>query len=198
MVEAPTTQASLLVRLRDAHDRDAWDQFVDLYALVVYRFARGRGLQDADAADLTQTVLLQVARAVGKFEYDPARGSFRSWLFTIACNELRKFLARPPHGGRGTGDTEMQRLLEAQPAASQEPLASWEGAWERQAFAWAADQVRANCEERTWQAFWRTAVEGRSGKAVAAELGMSVAAVYQAKGRIIARMKELIKQAYED
>lgn len=197
MEHEPTTRASLLVRLRDADDREAWASFVDLYAPVVYGFARGRGLQDADAADLTQTVLLKVARSVGSFRYDPKRGSFRGWLFTIACNELRRSLERPRRA-RGTGGSDAQRLLEAQPAPGADPLASWQEAWERQVFAWAAEQARAGCEERTWLAFWRTAVEDRSGKDVAAELGMSVAAVYLAKGRVLAKIKELVQQATEE
>jgi RNA polymerase sigma-70 factor (ECF subfamily) len=197
-VEAPATQPSLLVRLRDARDREAWARFVDLYAPVVYRFARRRGLQDADAADLTQTVLLQVARAIGGFDYDPARGSFRGWLFTLVSNQLRKAFGRSRPGGRGSGDTDVQRLLEAEPAPAEDPLESWEGAWRRQTFAWAAAQVRASCGERTWRAFWQTAALGRPGKEVAAELGMTPAAVYLAKGRVMARLKQLIQEANDD
>ena len=196
MQETPTTRASLLVRLAHATDRQSWAHFVDVYAPIVYGFARGRGLQDADAADLTQTVLLRVARAMDRFDYDPERGTFRGWLFTIACNELRKFLERP--GIRGTGDTDVQRLLEAQPAQAKDPLASWQEAWEHERFAWAAEQVQAGCEEKTWRAFWQTAVEGRPGKEVAAELGLSTAAVYLAKGRVMARLRDVLNQATED
>src|SRR5438552_1369435 len=83
MPESPQTRASLLVRLRDGHDREAWRQFVDLYAPLVYGFARRRGLQDADAADLMQDVLRAVSGAAGRLDYDPAKGTFRSWLFTV-------------------------------------------------------------------------------------------------------------------
>src|SRR5437588_509207 len=79
----PVTRASLLVRIRDGRDRDAWRQFVRLYAPVVYGFARKRGLQDADAADLMQEVFRSVAAAAGRLDYDPARGTFRSWLYTV-------------------------------------------------------------------------------------------------------------------
>src|SRR5581483_2496336 len=91
MTDTPTTQASLLVRLGDAADAPAWGQFVDLYAPPVYTFARRHGLQDADAADLTQDVLRAVHRAFRRGDYDPARGPFRRWLFTVVKNKLRDF-----------------------------------------------------------------------------------------------------------
>jgi len=198
MVEPPTTRPSLLVRLRDAQDREAWARFVDLYGPLVYRFARQRGLQDADAADVTQTVMLQVARAMVGFVYDPQRGTFRGWLFTIAANQVRKHQGRAPFAGVGSGTDSAQRLLEAQSAPAEEGRDLWEAAWERQVLAWAADQVRSACDERTWQAFWQTAVAGRSGMEVADELGMNVPAVYLAKSRIMARLKKVIKEAHDD
>src|SRR5690349_16674686 len=88
MAEFPPTRASLLLRLRDPRDEDAWQDFVDLYAPVVYRYARKQGLQDADAADLCQDVLRIVAGAVGRLEYDPQRGAFRNWLFTVVRRKL--------------------------------------------------------------------------------------------------------------
>src|ERR1700730_3538749 len=91
MPEAPTTQPSLLVRLRDARDERAWSQFVDLYAPLVSGYARRHGLKDADAADLMQGVLRSVAIAVRRLDYDPRRGSFRGWLFTIVRNQLATF-----------------------------------------------------------------------------------------------------------
>jgi len=94
MTTSPHTRPSLLVRIRDAADREAWRQFVELYAPLVYRFARRRGLQDADAADLTQDVLQAVARSSGRLEYDPRRGTFRGWLFTVDRNKLHTFLRR--------------------------------------------------------------------------------------------------------
>src|SRR6266404_1096886 len=89
MADIPSTRASLLVRLRDRLDDEAWREFVRLYAPVVYRFARRRGLQDADAADVMQEVLRSVSASVGAF--DPRLGLFRSWLFTLAHRRLHDF-----------------------------------------------------------------------------------------------------------
>src|SRR5881392_3121410 len=105
MAESPETRPSLLVRIRDARDRDAWQQFVELYGPLVYRFGRKRGLQDADAADLTQIVLQAVSGAIHRLDYDPARGPFRGWLYGIVRNQLHKLLDRQRRMPVGSGDS---------------------------------------------------------------------------------------------
>ena len=186
----PTTRASLIVRLRNAEDADAWRQFVQLYAPVVYGYARQRQLQDADAADVTQDVLRSVAKAVGKFDYEATRGSFRSWLFTVTRNKLLDFRRRRQDVGAG-GST-AHELLEEHPAAEDEDL--WDVEFRRRVFAVAAEQVRPDFEEATWKAFWQTAVEGTKPQQVAAALGLSVGAVYIAKSRVQARLKERVRE----
>jgi RNA polymerase sigma-70 factor (ECF subfamily) len=193
MSNSPTTRASLLLRLRDACDARAWGEFVEVYGPLVYRFARKQGLQDADAADLTQDILRAFAGAAGEFSYDPNRGSFRGWLFTVARNKLRNFLASPRRRERGAGDTQAQvRLANVADDAIDED--EWDREYQKRVFAWAADRVRKTVQDTTWQAFWRTAVDAQSGQKVAADLGLSVAAVYLAKSRVMARLKEQIAQ----
>src|SRR5258708_6647580 len=108
MTAPPLTRASLLVRLRDPNDADAWKEFVRLYAAVIYGFARKRGLQDADAADLMQEVLRSVSGAVGRLNYDPGKGTFRGWLYAITRNKLNTFLTRQKRQVLGTGESGMQ------------------------------------------------------------------------------------------
>src|ERR1700730_2177248 len=103
MPQAQPTRLSLLIRLRDLQDHEAWAQFVGVYAPLIYGYVRKRGLQDADAADLTQACLRQVAAHVGSLEYDPRRGSFRGWLFTIVRNKLRNFFGQPQRLVQGSG-----------------------------------------------------------------------------------------------
>jgi RNA polymerase sigma-70 factor (ECF subfamily) len=193
MGDSPETRPSLLVRIRDSRDDRAWAEFVDAYAPLIHGFACKQSLQDADAADLTQDVLRAVARAARRLEYDPRRGSFRSWLFTAVRNHLRNFRAARARRCQASGDSAVQEMLLAQPAPEEDQAALWEQEYERRQFAWAAERVRAQVQDSTWQAFWRTAVEGESGQEVAAALGMSVAAVYLAKSRVMARLKEQIK-----
>jgi RNA polymerase sigma factor (sigma-70 family) len=196
MAEFPSTHASLLVRLRDAQDGDAWREFVELYTPLVFGYARKQGLQNADAADLTQDVLGAVAGSVGRLEYDPERGTFRSWLFTIVRRKLSDWRAARHNRIRCNGDPVPPQFLEQSPAperAEQE----WEADWQRRVFAWACEQVRRDVSDATWQAFWRTAFQGESGKQVAAKLGLSVAAVYLARSRVLARLKGLVQSAQE-
>jgi RNA polymerase sigma-70 factor (ECF subfamily) len=196
MAEIPPTRASLLVRLRDPQDQAAWTEFVDLYVPLIYNYARKQGLQDADAVDLCQEVLGTVARTVGRLDYDPGRGAFRNWLFKVVWRKLANWRRRRRHRPPGSGDTATHRLLEQCPAP-QAGEAGWEGEWQRRVFAWACEQVRRDVSEFTWQAFWRTAIEDRPGKEVAAELGASVAAVYRAGSRVRARLKELVQSVQE-
>jgi RNA polymerase sigma-70 factor (ECF subfamily) len=195
MAESPNTRASLLVRLRDARDDQAWSQFVGLYAPLIYGYARKQGLQDADAADVTQDALRAVAGAVGKLEYDPKRGTFRSWLFTIVRNKLRNWHDAKGRQHSGTGGTAAQELLQQLPAPEEDV---WEQEYQRRLFAWAIERIRGEFQETTWRAFWQTAVDGKCGKEVASALGITVAAVYLAKSRVLARLKEEIEQVREE
>ena len=196
MAEFPPTRASLLLRLRDARDAEAWREFVDLYAPLVYGYARKQGLQDADAADLCQDVLGAVAGAVGRLEYDPARGAFRNWLFTIVRNRLANWQAARGRRVQASGDSTTQQLLEQCPAPGGME-AEWQAEWESRLIAWACEQAHRQVSETTWQAFWRTAVEGQPVKPVAADLGLTVTAVYHARSRVLARLKELVRSAQE-
>jgi RNA polymerase sigma factor (sigma-70 family) len=192
MANSVTTRPSLLARIKDTGDRQAWAEFVDIYAPLIYGFARRQGLQDADAADLTQEVLGAVARSAARLDYDPARGTFRGWLFSVVRNELCDFGSAKRRQQHGTGDTDMKRRLEGQPAPSEDEVAAWESDYERQLFALACDQVRRDFQDATWQAFWLTATQGKSGKEVARMLNMTTAAVYLAKRRVIARLRQQI------
>jgi RNA polymerase sigma-70 factor (ECF subfamily) len=196
MANLPTTRPSLLLRIRDPQDAAAWRDFVRIYAPVVYSYGRRRGLQDADAADLTQEVLRAVAAAAGRLEYDPQRGSFAGWLFTLAHHQLHDLQARRRRQSVGTGDTKVRVLLEQQPAR-EDDRAVWQGEYERRLFNWAAQRVRGSFHESTWQAFWSTAVEGQSVKEAAARLGLTAAAVYLARSRVMARLREQIEQVEE-
>jgi RNA polymerase sigma-70 factor (ECF subfamily) len=197
MADPPTTQPSLLVRVRDAGDQAAWRQFVELYAPLVYRCARRRGLQDADAADVTQEVLRAVARAIKHLEYDPQRGSFRGWLFTVVRSKLLDFHAARLRQVQRNGEPGAQDLLAEQPARDEDQAGWWDREYEQRLLAWAMEQVRGGFEPSSWQAFRMTALEGKSARDAAEMLGLSVGAVYIARSRILARLREQIRQVRE-
>jgi RNA polymerase sigma-70 factor (ECF subfamily) len=99
------------MRVRDADDHEAWDEFVALYTPLIFGYAIRRGLQQADAADLAQDVMLIVARSIGRFEYDRKIGAFRAWLFTVTGNRLKTLAADRQKRPLGSGDSNIQRML---------------------------------------------------------------------------------------
>jgi RNA polymerase sigma factor (sigma-70 family) len=198
MSEWPSTRLSLLVRIRDPRDERAWTEFLAIYTPLVYRLARQKGLQEADADDLVQEVFRAVAGAIERWSPDPARGSFRGWLFRIARNLIINLLASQGRQPRGTGDTAIGLLLEEQPAPPGEASAIFQLEYRRQLFQWAVEQVRDEVQASTWQAFWRTGVENEKPAVVAESLAMTVGAVYVAKNRVMARIKQKIEQVEGD
>jgi RNA polymerase sigma-70 factor (ECF subfamily) len=131
-----------------------------------------------------------VASGIRRFEYNPERARFRHWLFTVIRSKLKNYFANRQRHPQGTGETAVQKFLEAQPAPDEE--ANWDQEYDRRLLHWAAKQIRGEFKESTWQAFWETAVEECPGKEVAERLGLSVGAVYIARSRVLARLKEKI------
>ncbi len=194
MSEIPQTRSSLLVRLRDPRDERAWAEFVEIYDPVVYRLARRSGFQDADARELTQEVFVAVAAAIERWEPDPARGKFRTWLFRIARNLTINLLARRRKGPQGTGSTTIHELLSQQAAPAAEDSALVEQEYRRELFRRSVARIRGEFRPATWEAFWRTGVEGEEIAAVGRSLGMSAGAVYIARSRVMARLRETIQE----
>lgn len=190
--DSPRTRSSLLVQLRDADNHEAWREFVQLYGPLVYSFARRRGLQDADAADLTQDVMRAVSAAIGRLDYDRNRGTFRGWLFTIARNKVFNFLSARRLRPQASGDTGTNRLLDAQPDAEDDSEV-WELEYQRRLASLALERIKSEFQETTWRAFWLTAVEGAAAADASTQVGVSPGAIYVAKSRVLARLKREIE-----
>ena len=195
--DSPQTRASLLVQLRDGGNHAAWQEFIKLYGPVVYGFARKRGLQDADAADLMQEVMRSVSAAIGRLDYDRNQGTFRGWLFTITRNKIFSFLSARRIRPQGSGDSTTNRLLE-QHADGEDGSQAWEMEYQRRLAALAMEHVKGEFQETTWRAFWLTAVEGRSAADVAGQVGLSPGAIYVAKSRVLARLKEEVESMRQE
>jgi RNA polymerase sigma-70 factor, ECF subfamily len=185
-----TTPISLLERLRDTRETTAWDQFVELYTPLLLYWARKAGLQESDAADLVQDVLLVLIRKLPEFHYERG-GSFRSWLRTITLNKWRDRhkRARLPLSQQGE---DLAEYPEREPA---EFLDAAE--YRRQLLAQALDIIRRDVQPLTWQASAAHGLEGRAAAEVAAELGLSVGAVYAAKFRIMSRLRDDLRGLLE-
>ncbi len=195
--DSPLTRASLLVRLRDGANHDAWLEFMRLYGPVVYGFARQRGLQDADAADLMQDVMRSVSSSIGRLDYDRSQGTFRGWLFTITRNKVFNFLAARRHRPQGSGDSATNRALAEHPDSG-DGAEDWETEYQRRIAARAMERIKPEFQENTWQAFHLTAVEGISVADVSARVGISPGAVYVAKSRVLARLKQEVQMMRRD
>jgi RNA polymerase sigma-70 factor (ECF subfamily) len=194
MQTSPETRSTLLVRIRDRGDGRSWAEFVEIYGPLVYGFLRKRGLQDADAADLVQDVFHSVAKAIHSFDHRHAPNSFRRWLFTIVQNRLRDHRKPKATQPRGTGDTEAYQRLQEHQDETDSAEEIWNREHELGLVRYAAEQVRGDFQENTWTAFWQTAIEGAVPAEVARQLGMTRAAVYLAKARVLSRIREYVTQ----
>jgi len=190
--ESPLTRASLLVQIRDGTNHAAWREFVDLYGPVVYGFARKRGLQDADAADLMQDVLRSVSSAIGRLDYDRKQGTFRGWLFTITRNKVFNFLSARRIRPQASGDSATNRILNSEPDGH-DGSDTWELEYQRRLASLAMDRVKGEFQENTWKAFWLTSVESVPAADAAKQLRMSPGAIYVAKSRVLARLKDEVE-----
>jgi RNA polymerase sigma-70 factor (ECF subfamily) len=190
------TRATLIFRVRDSRDSKAWGEFVEIYEPLVKSYCRKRGLQEADTADVSQEVLQSVVGAVQKFRYDRRRGAFRSWLLAVTHHKLLHFFGRQKRQPRGSGETAVRKLLEAQPTLDE--AREWDRDYKRRLFEWAAASVRREFQPATWEAFRLTAMEDRPPGEVAAQLGMSTSAVYQARSRVTARLRERILEVVDE
>ncbi|MEQ1825874.1 MAG: sigma-70 family RNA polymerase sigma factor [Pirellula sp.] len=191
---APNTRNSLIARLSDITDHDAWREFAALYDPFIYRQARRYGLQHADARESVQEILIAVSKAVRKFEVSPDRGRFRTWLYAVGRNVCLRYLSRLRSRELSGENTEVTALLAAVP--SPDSLESQEISLElqRHIFISMSQQIRSEFHSNTWMAFWQTAVENHSVQVVANGLKMSVGSVYVARSRVMARLKQRIQE----
>lgn len=177
------TSATLLGRLRHAPtDQAAWREFVDRYGVVVYRWCRHWGVQEADAEDITQAVMVDLGRQMRTFEYDRA-GRFRAWLRTVARRAWCDFLAERQRKFPASGGTTVHEQLQAV-GVEDDLLRRLDAECEREMLDATMARVQARVEARTFEAFRLMAIDGLSGAEAAARAGVSVASAFQARSRV--------------
>jgi RNA polymerase sigma-70 factor, ECF subfamily len=179
-----STSLSLLCRVRESRDADAWAHFVRLYTPLLFCWARRIGLPSADADDFVQDLLVHLLGKLSKFEHRGS-GSFRAWLRTVAINHFRQRLRRHQLAPVG-GDTHALEAVAA--AADSDPF--WETEYREQLLARALKIMQAEFEPTTWQACWQRIVEDRPAAEVAHNLGLSEGAVYVYTGRVLRRLRQ--------
>src|SRR5262245_4014847 len=186
------TSVTLLGRLRqDCTDQSAWREFVRRYGPKIYGWCRQWSLQEADAQDVTQDVLLKLADKLRTFAYDPTR-SFRGWLKTLTHHAWQDFLEGRRRRGLSTGDPAVLDHLQSAEAGT-DLVSRLDEEYERELLAEAMARVQLRVQPHTWEAFHLTAVEDLPGVEVARRLDMQVAMVFVAKSRV----QKLIRQEVE-
>jgi len=187
------TSLTLLGRLRQSPtDQRAWDAFVERYGPKIYSWCRRWRLQESDAHDVTQNVLLELARQMQSFIYQPT-GSFRGWLRTVSHRAYCDFLSARKRATPGSGDDGVLAQLSSV-EARQDLLLQLEQEYDRELLDEATARVRLRIEPRTWDAFVLTAVEGLSGAEAASRLGMQVGTIYVARGKVQKMLQDEVRR----
>jgi RNA polymerase sigma-70 factor (ECF subfamily) len=186
------TSATLLRRLRDPADRDAWATFADSYGKRIYAWCRRWHLQDADTEDVTQGLLVSIPTKMRSFQYDPKVGSFRAWLKTVVRHALTDFV----RAQQRLGKTSYAPLESVE--AEQDLMKELDDRFERELLEEAMVRIEPRVSKATWQAFRLTAIEQQSGKEAAAALKIPVAHVYVYKQRVQDMLKEEIRKLNGD
>ena len=196
MTDFPETRSALLADIKNHENRLAWQEFVTLYRPVIYRMARSRGMQDADAQDLSQAVLLKIAGAIARWQKQSAESRFRHWLRRVAKNAILTALTRSPadlaEGGTGAWE---KIHAELDFSASEQKELEMEAM--RESYLRAAKVVRSDVSPDTWRAFELTAFEGKSCEEAAKIVGKSLGTVYAARSRVMHRLMQQVAKFEE-
>jgi RNA polymerase sigma factor (sigma-70 family) len=190
--EPPDTRESLIARICDTGNSEAWTEFVRIYEPVVLRFIQRHDMQYADAAEVTQEVLSCIAKSIESWDGDRLHSTFRGWLYRITRNRTIDFLRK-------------RRIEQARTAGQEHGLSQFaakddteskefQAEYEKQLFHWAAEKIKPTFKPVNWQAFWMSTVEGQPIEQVAERLQIECGAVYVARSRIMARLSKLIQE----
>ncbi len=190
MTSTPETRYSLIAKLHDRADVEAWEEFAQLYQPLIFRIVSSRGLQFADANDVTQEVMTRVSKAIETWDPAHQKSTFRGWLYRITRNLTIDFLRRQEHGTAKMVDINRHKQLELIADPSSQESAEFYLHFEKQLFALIAHKVQSQVRANTWQAFWRSEVLNEPINEIAVQLDMSAGAVYVARSRVMARIKQ--------
>lgn len=193
-MQQPSTHRSLIVKLKDGRNEVAWEQFFTAYEPFLRRLASRQGVPDRHVADVTQQVLLAIARSIEGWTDDGNPASFRRWLTTVSRNIVIKFMTRERRQISAAGGTE---ILEQLQQVSDEPDPQQVQSYEHELIVWAAEAVRNEFIESSWAAFWATTIDGQSVSTVATKLGISPGSIYMSRSRIMSRIRKKISEIME-
>ncbi len=192
MTEFPETRSTLLKQIRSPVNREAWEEFMLVYRPVIYRIARRRGMQDADAQDLVQTVLMRVSGAIERWEKEPGT-RFRHWLRRVVKNAIVTAFSRAPKDA-AAGGSDIQNLIAEQRDAANAVEQELGIEFLREQYLRAAKRVQTDVSEDMWRAFELTVIDGKPCGEAAALIGKSVGTVYAARSRVMRRLRDHVQR----
>lgn len=185
------TRKSLIVRLKNEQNDSAWRDFVCTYEGFLNRLVRRQGVPERHVPDVTQQILLAIAKSVDGWSDDGNAASFRRWLTTVSRNVVVRFMSRERKQAGGVGGSDLIAALQNIEATPDDNSIRQ---YEHELIVWAAEQVRHEFLETSWRAFWLTVIDGQSVEDVAKELGVSPGSIYMSRSRIMAKIKARIAE----
>lgn len=185
------TRKSLIVRLKNEQNEFAWREFVCSYEEFLIQLARRQGVPERHVPDVTQQILLVIAKSIDGWKDDGNAASFRRWLSTVSRNVVIRFMSRERKQAGGIGGSDLVAQLQN---LEDKPDARHVQQYQHELIVWAAEQVRHEFLETSWRAFWATVIDERSVDEVAAELGVSPGSIYMSRSRIMARIKKKVAE----
>ena len=189
------TRPSLLLRVRDHRDDDSWSEFVEIYGPLIHRYALSRGVHRDTVPDVVQDVLKRVMQAIKKFEYDPDKGHFRSWLYTIIRRHIFNVAKKGERKLGAPNRDDPADMLGSLP--NEQDQQDWDRDYQTRLVHWAMSKIRHEFNLSTWEAFQGMAIKGESAQEVAARLGVSVGSVYVSKSRVFKRLLDKVQSVDE-
>ena len=187
-----TTRGSLLARIKDRDDREAWQEFHTLYAPLLYRYARRRGLSQADAEETRDQCLEVIARKMPAFEYDKEKGGFKNWLHRIVDNKVVDLLRKRRERIVDSGD--IRKLRDPEPS----PQEVWEQQWRNEHLKYCVEKARTRVSDRNFQVFHLLVLDGYTVEEVCAQLGLNPNQVYKAKARVLKHVAQMMAELDSD
>lgn len=196
-----TTSPSLLLRIRNPDDEDAWEQFLAIYTSIVRDYCFQRRLQIADVDDIVQEVMTTVTKAIKNFEYDPSKGRFRAWLGTVAANTIKSHLNKEAKRRKTTeklNDLETGSTTGIDLAHCADPDSEWVEIFSERIFRAACTRARPHFSDVTWNCFEAAWIQNESAGDIAKNLGIPIHSVYVNKSRVLKRLEAEIRQLVDD
>ena len=192
-----TTNVELILRLANTHDQRAWVEFVNLYEPLLLKTARKLGLSQNDAVDAVQEVFVHLGKVISQWKPTGMPGAFRGWLVRVARNQMLNLIQRTTMLRAESAGSDANEFALAYPDGSQQST-YFNIEFRRTVFLYVVQKIRDSFAEKTWQAFWFTYMDQRPPTEVAAELDLTIGAVYIARSRVMSRLQSEIKMLVDE